>query len=216
MLGSYCCNRISSRAGEIRHAPPPPGQIHLNFHLRCGSGPDPPQFLPWVWAWRPQHQIPLNFSIGCGSGPDPPQLPLGCGSGPDPPHLPSLLWAWTKSPSTSPWVWAWTRSPSISPLGVGLDTPTPDTPQLPPLDVGLDQIPSTSPLSVGLETPPPDPPQLPPWLWAWTRSPYLNETNWNFHIKQPHHIPQPWDPQTPLISQNIDFWLKNLLFLINW
>ena len=26
---------------------------------------------------------------------------------------------------------------------------------------------STSPLGVGLETPQPDPPQLPPWVWAW-------------------------------------------------
>ena len=26
--------------------------IPLNFPLGCGPGPDPPQFLPWVWAWR--------------------------------------------------------------------------------------------------------------------------------------------------------------------
>ena len=25
--------------------------ILLNFPLRCGSRPDPPQFPPWVWAW---------------------------------------------------------------------------------------------------------------------------------------------------------------------
>ena len=26
--------------------------IPLNFPLGCGPGPDPPQFPPWVWAWR--------------------------------------------------------------------------------------------------------------------------------------------------------------------
>ena len=28
-------------------------QIPLNFPLRCGPGPDPPQLPPWVWAWKP-------------------------------------------------------------------------------------------------------------------------------------------------------------------
>ena len=26
--------------------------IPLNFPLGCGPGPDPPQFPPWLWAWR--------------------------------------------------------------------------------------------------------------------------------------------------------------------
>ena len=26
--------------------------IPLNFPLGCGPGSDPPQFPPWVWAWR--------------------------------------------------------------------------------------------------------------------------------------------------------------------
>ena len=70
-----------------------------------GSGPDPPQFLPWMWAyiWSPSisplgvglYLIPLNFPLGCGPGSDPPQFP--------------------------PWVWAWIWCPSISPLAVGLD-----------------------------------------------------------------------------------------------
>ena len=36
-----------------RHPPwniHPPGQIPINFPLGCGSGPDPPQLPPWVWA----------------------------------------------------------------------------------------------------------------------------------------------------------------------
>ena len=52
--------------------------IPLNFPLGCGSGSDPPQYPPWVWAWN---LIPLNFPLGCGPGPDSPQFP--------------------------PWVWAW-------------------------------------------------------------------------------------------------------------
>ena len=70
-----------------------------------GSGPDPPQFPPWVWAWiwSPSISplgvdldlIPLNFPLGCGPGSDPPQFP--------------------------PWLWAWTRSPQFPPLGVGLE-----------------------------------------------------------------------------------------------
>ena len=27
-------------------------QIPLNFPLGCGLGSDPPQFPPWLWAWR--------------------------------------------------------------------------------------------------------------------------------------------------------------------
>ena len=26
--------------------------IPLNFPFGCGPGSDPPQFPPWVWAWR--------------------------------------------------------------------------------------------------------------------------------------------------------------------
>ena len=68
------------------------------------------------------------------------------------------VWAWRP-----PWVWAW-RLPRCrpgDPLGVGLEIPwvwawrppRPDT--------------STSPLGVGLETPPGQTPQLPPWVLAW-------------------------------------------------
>ena len=57
-------------------------QIPLNFPLGCGSGPDPPQLPPWVWAWTRSpstsplgvglDQIPLNFLLGCGPGTPPP------------------------------------------------------------------------------------------------------------------------------------------------
>ena len=58
------------------------------------------------------------------------------------------------------------RSPSTSPLGapgqIYLNFPLwrgpGDTPG---------QIPLNLPLGVGLETPQPDPPKLPPWVWAW-------------------------------------------------
>ena len=56
-----------------------------------------------------------------------------------------------------PWVWAWrppNQIPLNFPLGVGLDTPWPDPPQLPWVWAWRppSQIPSTSPLHVGLET----------------------------------------------------------------
>ena len=42
--------------GEGGHSISPLGVgldlIPLNFPLGCGPGPDPPQFPPWVWAWR--------------------------------------------------------------------------------------------------------------------------------------------------------------------
>ena len=66
-----------------------------------------------------------------------------------------------------PQVLAWRppkSDPSTSPLGVGLETPPGQTPQLPPRCGPGDPPmpdPSTSPLGVGLETP-----QLPPWVWA--------------------------------------------------
>ena len=75
--------------------------------------------------------------------------PPGCGPG-----GPPQVWAWRH-----PWVWAW-RPPQVwawryPPQGVSLETPSPQP------------DPSTSPLGVGLETPPGQTPQLPPWVWAW-------------------------------------------------
>ena len=53
-------------------------QIPLNFPLGCGSGPDPPQFPPWLWAWTRSpsisplavglDQIPLHSPLGCRPG----------------------------------------------------------------------------------------------------------------------------------------------------
>ena len=37
--------------------------IPLNFPLGCGPGPDPPQFPPWVWAWRRRGSI-MAFCCG--------------------------------------------------------------------------------------------------------------------------------------------------------
>ena len=55
------------------------------------SGPDPPQFPPWVWAWI---WSPSISPLGVGLDLIPLNFPLGCGPGPDPPPF-------------SPWVWAW-------------------------------------------------------------------------------------------------------------
>ena len=61
------------------------------------------------------------------------------------------VWAWRP-----PWVWAW-RPPRCGPG---------DPPGCGPRDPSRPD-PSTSPLGVGLETPPGQTPQLPPWVWAW-------------------------------------------------
>ena len=80
-----------------------------NFPLGCGSGPELPQFPPWVWVWTWTPSIsPLDVGLDLNSL----NFPLGCGSGPELPQFP-------------PWVWAWTWSPSTSPLGV---TPPDQTP----------------------------------------------------------------------------------------
>ena len=50
-----------------------PGQIPFNFPLGCGPGvcppgPDPPQLLPWVWAWKPARHAgiaPLPLESYC-------------------------------------------------------------------------------------------------------------------------------------------------------
>ena len=79
--------RILSRQECIPVGCVPPAAVVV----RGGSGPDPPEFPPWVWAWiwSPLifplgvglDLIPLNFPLGCGPGPDPPQFPPGCGPG---------------------------------------------------------------------------------------------------------------------------------------
>ena len=91
-----------------------------------GSGPDPPEFPPWLWAWI---WSPWISPLGVGLDLIPLNFPLGCGPGSDPPEFP-------------PWVWAWIWSFWISPLGVGLDLIPlnfplgcglgPDPPQFPP------------------------------------------------------------------------------------
>ena len=61
------------------------------------SGPDPPEFAPWVWAWIWSPWIcPLDVGLDL----IPLNLPLGCGPGFDPPEFP-------------PWVRTWIWSPSI-------------------------------------------------------------------------------------------------------
>ena len=47
---------------KTRH---PLDQIPLNFPLACGPGPDPPQFPPWVWAWRTPHPTPETCCKAC-------------------------------------------------------------------------------------------------------------------------------------------------------
>ena len=39
----------------------------LNFPLGCGSGPDLPQFPPWVWAWREGVSLAGGDLLGGGS-----------------------------------------------------------------------------------------------------------------------------------------------------
>ena len=93
MVGRYCCDRISSHAGEIPCASPPGqipsqlpplavglDQIPLNFLLECEPGDPLPDSLNFPLGCGPGPD-PLNCSIGCGPGPDSPQLPLGCGPG---------------------------------------------------------------------------------------------------------------------------------------
>ena len=46
--------------------------IPLNFPLGCGPGPDPPQFLAWVWAWI---WSPSISPLGVGLGPPWEQTP---------------------------------------------------------------------------------------------------------------------------------------------
>ena len=110
-----CTTRSSSRWGWGRYASvhagiDPPG-VGLGTPPWCWPGD------PQVWDWRPPT---------CGPGD-----PLGCGPG----DLPSQI-------------------PLNFPLGCG--------PGDPPA-----QIPPTSTLGVSLETPWPDPPQLPLRVWAW-------------------------------------------------
>ena len=40
--------------------------IPLNFPFRCGPGSDPPQFPPWVWAWR---GVPPSWGVLLPRGP---------------------------------------------------------------------------------------------------------------------------------------------------
>ena len=56
-----------------------------------GSGPDPPQFPPWVCL----DLIPLNGPLGSGPESDPLNFPLGYGPGSDPPQFPPWVWVWT-------------------------------------------------------------------------------------------------------------------------
>ena len=42
---------IPPRAGTPPGVGTLSGQIPLNFLLGYGPGPDPPQLLPWLWAW---------------------------------------------------------------------------------------------------------------------------------------------------------------------
>ena len=117
--------------------------IPLNSPLGCGPGSDPPQFLPWVWAWI---WSPSISPLGVGLDLIPLNFPLGCGPGSDPPQFPPWVWAWIWSPPFPTWVWAWIWSPSISPLGVDLD--------LIPLNFSHGCGPGS------------DPPQFPLWVWA--------------------------------------------------
>ena len=146
--------------------------VHAKIHPRCGPGD------PLVLAWRhplgvdldtlPQAR-PRNFPLGVGlETPQarPLKLPLGVGLKPPRP-VPSsspLVWAWRHPPQVWAWrppkVWAWRPprpDPSTSPLGVGLEIPPGQTPQLPPV--------------VGLETPSGQTPQAPSWVWAWRHHP---------------------------------------------
>ena len=84
--------RSSNRHGGSPHPPlraTPPGQIPLNFLLRCGPGPDPPQLPPWLWAWT---RSPSTSPLAVGLDQIPINFPLGCGPGPDP--LPPWVWSW--------------------------------------------------------------------------------------------------------------------------
>ena len=112
----------SSRQGDLQ-APPPPAsspstsplgvglnQIPLNFCLGCGSGPDPPQLPPWLWAWT---RSPSTSPLGVGLD----QIPLGCGPG----DSPRTRHPRTRHPSPGP---------DTHPPGPGTPTPGPGT--LPP------------------------------------------------------------------------------------
>ena len=80
---------------------------------------------PWVWAWRPSkcwpgdpQARPLIFVLGCAPG-DPPGAGL-------------------ETPRCGPGDISKCQTPQLPPLGVGLETPPGQTPQLcPPFGVGL-------------------------------------------------------------------------------
>ena len=117
---------------------------------------------PWVWAWRPSkcwpgdpQARPLIFALGCAPG-DPPGAGL-------------------ETPRCGPGDISKCQTPQLPPLGVGLETPPGQTPQLcPPLWCG----PADLQGMLGYQPPPPWRPArqagippamhagIPPRLWT--------------------------------------------------